>query len=308
MSTPVPLSRILNPDEFPDKAIVMSVTGKLVSLYDANKGEGADGEYEFQNGVLEQGGKKIKIVFSKCSQPKTARGKEITILSAKTDKFGWQGVKVEDRSWNKDGEDHHERQLKVTPTAEISYGGASSTGTPTGGSQTGGGQAGSGQAAPQQRKATGHPLPILKDNLALHGAIASLVNEKYGAMPAEFQQSAIATLFIEAARQGLCWDFEKAAAAPLPKKYPPVPTDPKEWKNCVLSKGKNEGKTLAEISDADLLAMFSYYDEKQDNSALAECVYEAARSRDVLPKPKPPEKTPEDAALDPAPPEDDIPF
>lgn len=291
---PVPVSKLLDPDEFADQSIVMCISGKLTKLYKANKGE----DYEYQNGEFkDSSGKSIKIVFSKCSQPTSARNQTITITSNKTASHGWQGIRVEDREYEKDGKSVQERQLKITPTAEIDFGSNGSAGSdgddgddksskqdrkPSGGSSRP-----AGRAEQEETHAVVHPLVAIKDMLKLHTTLTALVDEAYpGKGNEEKRQTSVSTLFIECAKQGLVWDFEKRASTPVKKTYPPAPKDPRKWKQAVIPAGANEGKTLEEVSDEDLMKYFEFYDEKKDNSALAECIYQAVADRELLPEPE----------------------
>ncbi len=301
MSKPVLISKILDPDEFADKAIIMCIEGTLTKLYDATTGD----DYEYQNGEFKDStGKTIKITFSKCTQPSTAKGKKVTISAVKSDKHGWQGLKVEDKTYTSKGKEVSERIIKVTATAQIEYGGASSN---EGSGSSGSGKpqsVGTGSGTQSQPKSDIHPKKAIGDMLLLHVAITTLVNETYGEKISDAaKQGAVATLFIESAKQGLVWDFEKRNAKELPKQYPPAPKDPKDWKNCVIPKGEFEGKTLEELPEDRLLELFNVLDDKGSNTPFAECVYQAAKDRDVLPKddPKQPESSDE-------PEEDSIPF
>lgn len=309
-SKPVSVEKLLDPDTFADQASVMCISGTLTKLFKANKGD----EYEYQNGEFKDSTGKIKIVFSKCTQPQGSRNQKVTITSQKTN-HGWQGVRVEDREYEKDGETKHERQLKITPSAEIEYGSNGSGGGDNGGDdepqntsrKSSGGNGGStGHPAKERSTPAVHPLVAIKDMLKLHTTLTALVSETYGKdIDKDAKQAAVATLFIECAKMGLIWDFEKKAGAPIQKAHSPAPKDPKKWKQAVIPAGANEGKTLEEVSDEDLMKYHEYYDKKGDNSALAECIYQAAADRKLLPDPEP-ENEGNDAGDDT--PRDDIPF
>lgn len=302
---PIPFKRILNPDEFSDGDIVKCVHCKIKKLFSKiRKGGDGDRKYEFQDGVVvDEDGTEMSICFSKNTQPQSAEGKWVTIRSKKTEAHGTQGVKFEINEWEDNGETKRKKLLKVTGSAEIEYvGGGGGAASSSGGSSSTQQQS-SGQHSPGPAKSNAHPKDVLRDMLDCHHTIALLVNEKYGdgASP-EFKQGAVNTLFIESAKSGLIPDFAKRYSK---KVYPAPPKDPANWKECVMSSGQYEGKTLAEIPDDDLLKYFEYYDKKEDNSPLAECIYQAARDRNILPKPEPPKG--QDPDLDP-PAEDDIPF
>lgn len=334
-----PIAELFDKDNIPDKATVMSVRGKLTHLWKVTRGDGNDGPYEFQNGTIEDETGSIKIVFANNTQPESARNKIVTLSCNQTQSFGWQGLKVEDKGYTDKNENWvEERQLKVTGAATVDYGdgGASSGGHRGGGQQQpqGGGQQsrtqhgpktgpkqppqqpnGGGQRPPQQqqqpaRKMETHPQIIIGDILALHKHIHAIVNDNYPDVPDETKAAYVATLYIESNRQGVGLDFAARNAKPLAKRYPAPPSDPSKWAECVMPWGKEtEGKTLSEIGDSVLLQVFHYFDNKKENTPLAECVYAAAEARGVLPPPKPPAEAPRpphDPDLDAAP--DDIPF
>lgn len=296
MAQPTPVSKLLDKDETPDGSIIMEVQGKITKLFNAKKGTNANGEWEIQNGEFTDfAGDTIPLTLSNCSQPLTARGKTVTIRSVKTKSFGWQGVKIEDRSWiDKDTQEPHEqRSLKLTGTAEVDFGvaGGSYQKQQPNNQQTTQKNVATqpNKPAPQQAAtpAPQHPKVVLSDLIALHGDIRTLVNEKYAPKEGETPidtSGFIPTIFIEACKNGLVHNYAERAAKPVPKRYPPAPTDPMKWKECIISSGANEGKTLAEISADDLKKMFAYYEEKGANTAIAECVYQAARDRNLFPK------------------------
>lgn len=289
---PIPFSRLLNKDEFSKGDVVRAVKGTIKKLF-SNIRKGGDGDrtYEYQDGILVDGeGKEIKITFSKCTQPSSAVGKSVYIRAISTEN-GTKGITLE--------EYEGKRSIKITPSAEIEYSGGGGGGGAAG---TGGSSSAQSQHSPGMAKSNVHPKEALKDMIDCHAAVALLVNEKYQDAPDAFKQGSVNTIFIECCKAGLVADFAKRYAK---KVYPPPPKDPAQWKECVMSSGQYEGKTLAEIPDADLLKYFEYYDKKEDNSPLAECIYQAARDRNILPKPEP--EPGQDPDLDP-PPEDDIPF
>lgn len=296
---PIPFKRIQDPNEFSDGDIIKCARFKIKKLFSKiRKGGEGERKYEFQDGVAVDGeGTEMAICFSKCTQSASAEGKWVTVRSKKTD-HGPQGIKFEINSYEKDGETVRKKLIKITPAAEIEYEGGG------GGEATKGGPSSAPQSqghSPGPARSNVHPKEALRDMIDCHKAVAFLVNENYKDASEEFRQGSINTLFIECAKQGLIFDFAKRYAKSI---IPPPPKDPKQWKECFIPKGEFEGKTLADLPDDKLLELFSALDSKGSNTPFAECVYQAARDRDILPKP---ERPPEDAALDPAP-EDDIPF
>lgn len=292
---------ILDKSEVADGDIIRCIRGKITGLYKANKGEGQSGPYEYQNGEMtDEAGTKIKVSFSNNTQPESAKGKTVTITSSKSEQHGWQGIKVVDSEYEskKTKETVKERVLRITATAKIEFDGGAPAEGPKDRATTSGGTSG------PTRPSGVHPLIILKDIIALHAKVVDLVTENYGeAMKPEY----IATVFIEACRQGCQHDAAKELSKPIQKTYPPAPKDPAKWRECIVPKGANEGKTLEEVSDEDLMKLHEYYDNhdtpKVANGAFAECVYQAARDRKLQgAKPQAPEQTDDEPA------EDDIPF
>jgi hypothetical protein len=309
MANPTPIADLLDENTFADKMTVMCVEGTLKSLFKETKGNGRDGPYTFQNAILEDETGEIKVSFCNCTQPNSARGQFVRLSCYKSPQHGWTGLKIEDREYtNQQGDLVQERQLKATGTCEIEY--------PNGQSQPqGGGQRTQQNNRPPQRQQNNqqrpparepqrptnmapqnnnnksaslpHPRLILEDLAALHKDVFNIVNDTYkqeiiaGTVEA---QALVSTIFIEAAKQGCVLDYKARAAKELKKTYPPVPTDPKKWKECVLSSGENAGKTLEQVPEAYLKKLFDFYDSKQDNSSLAECVYAAADARGIIKK------------------------
>jgi hypothetical protein len=244
----------------------------------------------------------MKVSFSSNTQPESAKGRMVTITSSKSEQHGWQGIKVVDSEYQskKTNETVKERVLRITATAKVEFDGGAPAQTGSDPRPQGGGSSGPTQPARPSK----HPLLMLQDIIALHGRVVDLVNEIY---KEQAKTEYYATVFIEACRQGLQWDAVKELSKPIVKTYPPAPKDPNQWKECIIPKGSNEGKTLAEISDEDLMKLHTYYDNhdtpKVANGPFAECVYQAARDRKLEgAKPIPPETTGDEPA------EDDIPF
>lgn len=296
------ISKVLDRSEFTDQDAVKKVRGKVTKFYPVNKGE----DFEYQNGEFKgEDGGEIRICFSKCTQPDSIKNKTITLTSVKSDQHGWTGIKVLDRKYEKDGEQKVRRELRISPTAKIEIeGGGSSESSGGGGSGRSTNSGGGGGSS--QPKFDGHPRLFLEDMIALHFDVSTLVNEKYGEPRPEF----IATIFIEAAKNGLAFNYKERASKPAPVKYPPAPTDPHEWKECVMPWGKDGviGRKLSALEPEKIKEIHIYMDSKKMNTPLAECVYQAARDLKLFEaeeKDKE-QQAADDAALDAAP--DDIPF
>lgn len=281
------IAQILDPESFDDGQAVSRVTGVITTIFDPKKGE----DYEYQSAKLKDDTGEIEISFSKCSQPKSAKGQPVTFTSVKT-AHGVQGVKVADSTYTskKTNETVSKRILKITPTCEIVYeGGAlaqpASTPAPAGKAQ-------SSQPQPQGSRFQTDMLNDLAD-LQLSCFLQTITKigaaiEKEGMVVSDHMDnvcSMATSLFIQSERAGLANMWRAGAVKAVT--YPPTPKDPSQWRECYVPKGKLQGKTLAEVPDADLLALFSYYDGKKDNGAFAENVYRAAHDRGILPKSEP---------------------
>lgn len=297
-SKAVTIKEILDTDKYDDQQIVKCVSGTIIGIFDPTKGTGANGEWEYQNGTLKDATGQIKVSFSKCSQPKSAKGKKITMSSFKTEKHGWQGVKVADSSYEKDGKTVNERVLKITPTATIEYEG----GAPSESSSSTGGSGKPGQSQPQtvskyEHDLSIHPALIVGNILSLHLAVHKQVTAEYpikkGEVSEETQRAYVSSVFIESVKQGAGIDYVRRQAKPAPPLagYPPPPEDPSEWKTCIMPKGNYEGKTIADIPDDKLLEYYNKYQEAKSQSALAKCIYQAAEDRKILPQDEPEEQS-----------------
>jgi hypothetical protein len=219
----------------------------------------------------------------------SARGKRVTMACTEHKTHGWLGLKIEDRVYEKDGADVAERQLKVTSSASVMYDGASDASGSSSNKSAGG---------TQQMQSTGfrgpdltlHPQVILSDAIALHMQIREVVKMSYSdkdskltITPEEFQ-SYVATLYIETCKQGICVDYRNRAAKPVPPTIKPAPEDPANWKECMVQKGADAGKLLTDVADARLLEMYSTVNEKGISSPYANCIRQATKDRDLLPK------------------------
>jgi hypothetical protein len=314
-------------NEYQSEQAIYCVEGTLTKLY-APK---STAHGTLQNGELtDSEGNALKITFADCDQNhQTARNAFVTIESVEG-RNGWTGVKVKDDA-------QYGRAIWVTPTAQITYqrggGGAPprQQGPPPRNSPPPQNrrppQRGAGGPPPQNRQRSGptpqqgqQRPPSMNQFQAVEQIVdcyaytfrlvdermQPILKERHMQINADTLASLISTMtataYIEVAKSGIVktWD-PKAAPA---KHYPPPPTDPRQWRQCVLSKGENEGKTLEELSDEVLGKLFDYYDGQKANHALAECVYQAAQDRGLLNSGA--SSQGQDPDLDQ--PEDDIPF
>lgn len=306
-----PVSFAIIKQDYDDAQYVPCITGILKALFPVRKGESDKGPWEFQNGVIKDpAGEEMDISFAKCTQPETAKGKKITIRAVKSEQHGWQGLKVEDQTFTKDGETKKKRILKVTASAEIVYEGGGSSGKspdttasgPTGaGAVTGSGgnkwQGGSMPFMPHDI----HPETALIDITGLHTRAAHYAAQAYGkpgeegGPTAEFFQSTVASIFIESCRQGLQVDYMDRSSKPIPLKIEPLPADLEQWATAMIPKGSMAGQRLGQISDENLKRLYEPVREK--DSLWAKLVQEGVKARNLLP---PVEKPSADA--------DDIPW
>lgn len=297
------VAQVLDKDTYEAGTVISRISGTITGIFDPKKG----GDWEYQSAKLKDDTGEIEISFSKCSQPKSAKGKKVTLTSVDT-AHGKQGIKIEDSEYtNKEGVTVKKRLLKITPTCQIQYEGESPS---ENAGQSAGRNPVSSPTQPQRPSGQRFQGDILNDMADLQEQcfiqVAARMNELTKVMtPHEMMQIVgpmSTSLFIQCERVGLInlWQagLEKKIA------YPPAPKNPADWALCVVPKGQFAGKTLAEVPDADLLKFFSYYNDKEDNGDFAECVYKAVSDRDILPKKKPEPKVPD---LDPSE-DDDIPF
>lgn len=279
---PKPFKQLLDKEEYADGAIVPCIEGTIVSLYKANNGEKDGKPYSFQKGTIKDvEGTSMEISFSNCEQPLGAKGKKVRIESFKTDSFGLQGVKVVDESYHSEKlkKDVEKRLLRITPTAQITYdGGTTAKATET--TTTSSGPAN----YPSQK-----PSEIVRDILALHSAVFEQVADTYKDQTPEFQQSFIASVFIESCKQGASQHYIKRESQSTvegesEKKVDQNNLFPADWPYAIVPGGSMKGKTLKEVPDDKLKQLFDYYEGKKDNGQFAECVYLAAIERKVASK------------------------
>lgn len=295
---PVLFSRIKS--DYDDGQVVMCISGTLTAIFDPKKGE----TYEYQSATMKDSeGTEMSISFSKNSQPKTAKGKKVTIRSVKHEQHGWLGIKVEDQEYEKDGQQIKKRVLKITSTADIQYHDSASGGGGNASSGPGPGTAsGPAYRPPDDR----HPELVLADITAFHQRCRFYASQAYvigtepGNVSQEEFQAYVSSIFIEGCRQGAQQNYQERALKPIPPKITPPPT-PDKWKECMIPKGSMIGKTLGDLTDEQLKAFYTAIMEgKTPNSPFGLCVQEGAKEKNLIPPP------PDDAALDPE--GDDIPF
>jgi hypothetical protein len=281
---PKAFKELLDKEETPNGQVVGCIKAKLTSLYEEKTGEKDGRHWQLQNGEFtDDAGTKMRVCFSNCTQPVSAKGKVLIIKSVQSQQHGLQGVKVEDDSYEKNNKQVEVRQLRITSTADITYEGGAPQSAPSSG------QGSPASSGPGLAKSNANVKQSVTDMLDCQTTLYSLVNERLKGVDGISEVAKVSmtnTLFIECAKAGLISDFSKRYAAVT---YPPAPKDPKQWKECVIPSGEFAGKTLVDVPDDKLLKFFEYYethsDPKVQNGAFAECVYQAARDRDILPKP-----------------------
>lgn len=292
---PESIDQIAN--EYRDGQSIYIVEGTLTKLYppkNTNFGELQNGE------IKDEHGDALKITFADCSQDnRTARNQFIRVESVEG-QHGWTGVKVKD-------DEQYGRSIWVTQSASVTFpnGGnrrpqgnerpRESRREPQGGQ---GGQRGQRTQGPPPRQQGRQPDREQRGEqrgergesrrpenqwesvdriVDCYKFVRSLVNEKMGE---DFREEQAATVFIEVAKAGVValW----SPNAKKPNRYPPAPSDPTKWADCVVPSGNYEGKTLADVTDEDLVKMFDYYDKKGANTPFAECVYKATEDRKLF--------------------------
>lgn len=313
---PVSFEKIKN--DYDDGQTVMTIAGTITALYPVKKG----GDWEYQNGKMkDRNGEEIDISFSKNTQPDSVKGQKVVIRSVKHEKHGWLGVKVEDQNYEKNGEQINKRVLKIVASANIEFEGKSGGSKPQS-SQSQNGDSGKyphGAGQTQQQSST-HPEPVLQDLISLHMRCRSYAEQAYPDLkedpeahtPAQNNESlraqATASIFIEASKMGLAWNFTERVSAPIPQKIAPPPKDPKNWRQCQIPKGEMVGKTLADLTEEQLTKLFDAV--KESTTAFAGCVRYGFDELGYLKKRQDAEakQRENDKALEPETEEDDIPF
>lgn len=269
----ITIDEIKDKETFSDKEIVKLVKGKITKLFNPRKGGSGDDHWEYQSGELMDVTGKIEISFSKCSQPMSAKGQDVTFESQKTDNFGWQGVKVEDSEYdNKEGEHVKKRILKITPTANIIYAG----GTPQGSTGESKGE------TSKQQPSNVNTKQAFSDLVALYKSCYSEALNLDTEITKNPQAlvAATATMFIESCRQGLAFDFQVKFSNKPPKKdkeeekeeeegkeekkekKPPVEMSPAELKKIKIPKGEHAGTLVKDLPYEKLKDLYDAYAEK----------------------------------------------
>lgn len=290
---PVPFKKIKS-DEYADGQIVMCIAGTITSIYAAKTGD----TYEYQNGKIKDSeGTEMDISFSKNTQPLTAKGKKVTIKSIKSEQHGWLGIKVEDQSYTPQGKDEpvQKRVLKITATAEVVYDG----GTTTASGKSDSGATGATKSS-QGSQGGRHPDEVLRELIMMHARCYDFAKGVYDPkeMPAQLQ-SATASIFIEACKMGVAYNFVEEVSKPVPPKITTAPSDPSLWKTCMIPSGLMVGKTLADLDDDGMMKFYEALKDKE--TKFANCVKQAAEDRGLL-------KQAEPDPLEPSEDSDDIPF
>lgn len=318
-------------NDYRGEQIIYCVEGTLNKLYpEKNTAHGT-----LQNGeITDDNGDMLKITFADCSLNMSARNQRVMIESTEG-RHGWTGCKVKD-----DQTYGRAIWVTPSATVTFPNGGSHNAPPPRqqqqqqrpqGGQQRNQGrqqtqqqqrppQGNQGRGQPQndrqQRPAQGggglnkpeNQFQILERITDCYAKTFTLVNERMRPVfdelkvPAEqvpdLIQRSVATVFVDVGKSGVLATWNPNFKV---SKYPPPPTDPTQWKEAVIPAGSLEGRTLESLNDEELKKLFEYYDQKQSNSALAECVYKAAEDRQLF-------KQQEQAPAGQEAPEDDIPF
>lgn len=300
---PVPFAKILS-EEYDDDQNVKHIQGTITALYEIKRGSSPKGDYEFQNGRMKDAaGTEIDISFSSNSQPTSAKGQKVTIKSTHTEQHGWNGVKVEDQTFESKGETRHKRLLKITATASIIYEG----GVYSGQEKKPEGQTQSKGNVSTQPSSSAHPAPIIQDYVALHGFIENQLRQNYGdKIDPEILSRYVATVFIKATDDGLHHNFIERANAPLPPKITTPPSDPTLWETAMIPNGTMMGKTLKDLDETQLT---KYYDAvKEKDNPMANCVKFGFEARGYLKKRQDAEAKAADENKALSPEDSDVPF
>ncbi len=119
MPRTIPLSEVLKMDAGES---VVQTKGLLEKVFERKTGTNKNGEWSLQNAVLKDGGSEIKICLSgrAAGELEPLKGREIWLISNKSEKHGLTGLKVEDNNWtDKSGNAHSDKIIKVTASAVI---------------------------------------------------------------------------------------------------------------------------------------------------------------------------------------------
>lgn len=277
------------------------VEGTLIKLFAAKPNQHGS----IQNGELQDAdGGIMKITFADCDQPMTARGCFIELRSVQSQAHGYTGVKVKD-------DPTYGRCIWVTGSAQIAYPNGAPRqsappqrqGPPPRQQQQQGQPPRRPQSAPRTppppRQQTGGgggaaPAPNqfeqIEKIVSCYMYVHRLVNEKiaeaigsdiHDDLLRDLQSRATATVFVDVAKAGILTNWNPKLKV---RQFPEPPADPSQWEICYIEQEGSalHGKTLKEISDADLLRLFKVFDDAKSNTKLAECVYQAAFDRRLL--------------------------
>lgn len=191
------------PEDIEDGDIIKKVTGKITKLFDAETKEGQYGTYTIQKGAIEIEGKEYILSLQNCAQPKSARGRVVTLESVKDDKKKtYKGVQfvIEKFHSKKYDKDVTQEVIKVQGSAIITYDGD----TPALESKSSSVAA---NAAKKPERVIEHSEPktlqqLIDQILFQHILIDATVRKEYEGKDEETIRAYVASIWIEANRQG----------------------------------------------------------------------------------------------------------
>lgn len=118
------------PEGIEDGEVLKKITGKITKLYDKEDVSGQFGSYTRQKGEIEIGGETLHLYITSNEQPKSARGRTVTLESIKDEKTkAYKGVqfiieKFTPKSGKNEGKEVVQRTIKVNGSAVITFDGA----------------------------------------------------------------------------------------------------------------------------------------------------------------------------------------
>jgi len=284
------------PEGIEDGEVIKKITGKITKLYDAEEQNGQFGTYMRQKGEIEIGGKTLHLYITSNEQPKSARGRTVTLESIKDDKTkAFKGVqyvieKFTPKKGVNAGKEVTQEVIKVNGSAVVTYEGA----TPAGDAP-----AAKTNSAPN-RQATGvaqstsvvYPEPqslqdLLNQIAYQHALTDATVRNAYkdDKYDEETLRAYVASVWIEVNRQGAnrFYIFEKevekaktqepakeeqeqAAEEDIPwtdgkeEATPEPESNPfGDWASVEVPDGKNKGTMLAKVGKVWIQKAFDAY-------------------------------------------------
>lgn len=101
---------------------VPQTKGTVKAVFERKTGKNSNGPWSLQNFVLQDGPTEIKVCLSgrPANEIDSLKGKQVWLMSNKSEKHGLTGVKIEENKWtDKSGKEHNDKIIKVTPSAVI---------------------------------------------------------------------------------------------------------------------------------------------------------------------------------------------